>query len=310
MRTDVFLRILLVATAVMTAFVESAHARETGGIGEPDPGRECTASFRTIPSFVWRGSTGGGYSAEAPSMWEEGVVRVDVSEGDCPFALVVDPGDATLRGRDGSVSMILSDAPGGRDLVRSSLDPASSPFRGLGGSGEIHEFGVYLTLPRGQVVHAGDYSANVPVRLYLLDSGLPVQVDETMIDVSASVGARFAVEGSGFVAGVADLDLGDLSSGFHRRIDLAVVGNAPVSMTVDSANGGRLRHDRADIWMPYRLSMDGRPMDLSAGGARAIFDLDPVRTRMIGLEIEGDAPSRAVAGTYADTLTLVFRSEM
>jgi len=307
MKTDRLLRILIVISAIASAYAERVYARDSADI---TPRVECSASLRSVPSFVWRGASGRGYSDDAPAMWEEGILRVDVSEGNCPFALVVDTNATLLAGASGSIQMILSDSPGGVDLGRTALDPISSPFSGTGSLGEAQEFGIYLSLPEGQTVRAGDYATSVPVRLFLMESGMPVQVDEAMIDVSAMVGARLSVDARSFVSGVADVSLGDLSQGFSHSLDFDIEGNTPVSVSVNSANRGSLKHDKADISIPYRAILEGRLLDLSAGGDMAMFDLDPTRARTLSMEIEGDPPQKPVAGVYADTLTLVFRSEM
>lgn len=305
-RGDRTIRIMLVAGAVLMASAEQADAKE---VEDPVVVEECAASIRASPSFLWRGASGRGYEEDAPSMWQDGAIRVEISSGTCVFALVVDASAASLSGPSGSIGAVLSDAPGGLDLARLSSDPSSSPFSGGGRAGDIEEFAVYLTLPPGQSARAGDYAGGVPVRLFVIEEGIPVQTDEALIDMSASIGARLSVSAPGFSAGTADVDLGDISGGFRRSFEFDVAGNAPVSVSVSSMNAGALRHEKADIRIPYRTFLEDGPVDLRAGSSVSRYDLLPSREETLTLDVIGDPVEKSVAGTYRDTLTITFRSE-
>jgi hypothetical protein len=297
---------MLVASAVLMAIAERVDARETVEADRPE---ECAASIRSAPSFVWHGTSGRGYEEGAPAMWQEGIVRVEVSSGTCAFMLVVDAAAAVLDGPSGSIDAVLSDAPGGTDLARLSLEPSSTPFSGSGSAGEVDEFAIFLSLPPGQPGRAGDYAGLVPVRLFVMEDGLPVQIDETTVDMSVTVGARLSVSAPGFAGGSADVDLGDISEGFERMFVFDLAGNSPVSVSLASLNSGSLMHEKADVAVPYSAMLQGRPVDLRTGPSVSRHDLDPSRTQTMTLEISGGRIERPVAGVYRDTLTITFRSE-
>lgn len=303
MRIDVCVRVLLVAAAVLMAASGRADARSAPA---PDT---CEASIRSSPSFLWRGSSGQGYRDSAPAMWQEGMIRVAVAQGDCSFSLLMDPERVTLSGSAGTLAMTVSDRPGGVDLSSLPDDPLLSPFVDSGSAGDVSEFPVYLSLPSGQVVGAGEYSASVPVRLFALQDGMAKLVDEAVMEVMVSVGADLSVSAPGFIGGVADVDLGDVSLGFSKDLDFLVSGNAPVSVSLESLNGG-LKHSQADIFIPYRATLSGVAVDLAYGGHLTHVELAPGREETLTLELTGQPVERPVAGEYSDTLTMVFRSDL
>lgn len=303
-KTDTWMRCLLVVAAVLAAASGRAEAQGTA------PDVPCEASIRSSPSFLWRGSSGQGYRDSSPPMWQEGMIRVAIEGGACSFALVMDPGAGSLSGGVGTLSMILSDRPDGFDLSSVSQDPLSSPLGGSGSSGDVSELPVYLSLPDGQIVGAGEYSAAVPVRLFVLEDGVARLVDEALIDVMASVGADLSVTALGFLGGSADVDLGDISQGFSRGFEFLVEGNAPASVTIESLNGGALVHSEAAVVIPYRAVFAGKSIDLAHGPQSSHIGLAPGRQERLRMELSGDPVEGPVAGNYSDTLTMVFRSDL
>ena len=304
MRIESWMRCLLVVAAVLVAVSGRAEAQGTA------PDVPCDASIRSSPSFLWRGSSGQGYRDSSPSMWQEGMIRVAIEGGACSFALVMEPGAGALSGGAGTLSMILSDRPDGFDLSSISQDPLSSPLGGSGSSGDVSELLVYLSLPDGQVVGAGEYSAAVPVRLFVLEDGVARLVDEALIDVMASVGADLSVTAPGFLGGSADVDLGDVSRGFSRSFEFFVEGNAPASVLIESLNGGALMHSEASVAIPYRAVFAGKLVDLAHGSQSSHVGLVPGRQEKLSMELTGEPVDGAVAGSYSDTLTMVFRSDL
>ena len=308
MKNDRFARIMPVVAAFGMAWAERLRAEDLSAPVAAEV-EECSASIRSAPSFVWRGASGRGYETGAPSMWQDGMVRVEVSSGTCAYSLVVDPSTSTLSGASGTLELVLSRDPGGMDLASTSVDPASSPFTGAGSTGDVDEFPIYLSLPAGQSIEAGEYAGTIPVQLFLVKDGIAVQADEAAIDVYASVGARLAVSAPGFSSGVADIDLGDISEGFSRAMQFEIAGNAPVSVSVSSLNRGALKHERAEVYVPYRASLDGIVMDTSSGMDSTRLDISPSRTETVFLELSADPVYTPVAGVYTDVLTLAFRSD-
>ena len=307
MKSDRIARIILVVAAFGMAWAEKARAEDLSVPMASE--EECSASIRSAPSFVWRGASGRGYETGSPPMWQDDMVRVEVLSGTCTYSLVLDSGASILSGGSGTLELVLSRDPGGMDLATMSVDPASSPFAGAGSAGDVDEFPIYLSLPAGQSIEAGEYAGSIPVLLFLVKDGVSVQADQAVIDVYASVGARLAVSAPGFSSGVADIDLGDISKGFSRALQFEIAGNAPVSVSVSSLNRGALKHERAEVYVPYRASLDSIVMDISSGMDSTRLDISPSRVETVDLKLSADPINKLVAGLYSDVLTLSFRSE-
>lgn len=167
----------------------------------------------------------------------------------------------------------------------------------------------------GQIAPAGGYSDTVVFVLYELEGGQPGAVLDTRpVRVTAEVVpvAHFDVEIDGtrrsLNGRIGTLDFGNLETGERLGFDIEATGNAAYDIELESANGGMLegygeaRGDR----VPYRLSLDGRPLDLG-GAARMPMEAATVSGRTINrhrVEVEIGSLSGASAGKYRDELTL------
>lgn len=279
------------------------HAQPSG---EP----ACSAFLERSASFSWKGASGRGYEKTAPQMWERSLAVVNVEQGVCSLSLVVDGFGAKLSGPGAPLEFVISGSASGADLSSLGPDPLTTPLTGTASeNGEI-EFPLFFSVRPGQVVRAGEYTASVPVRLFALGEGLPQVIDEAVIDIQVLVASDLSVTASGMVGSSADIDLGDIASGFNREFQFTVNSNAPVSVSVSSVNRGSLAHEKADIGIPYSAIFEGNPLNLAAGEDEVWFNLPIGRDETLDLSLASNPMTAPVAGRYEDTLTVVFRSDM
>jgi spore coat protein U-like protein len=102
------------------------------------------------------------------------------------------------------------------------------------------------------------------------------------------------------------LDFGQLTEGSTRGFDIVMLHNAGYSVSINSLNGGKLKHETKKNYVIYQLTIDGSPVRISTqdniikvgsgisslGGTRL-----PVFVRI------GDATT-ATVGTYTDIITI------
>jgi hypothetical protein len=153
-------------------------------------------------------------------------------------------------------------------------------------------------LSAGQFPAAGEYRGTVLVQV---GDGLPQAV---LFAITVRPAIRFLAEQE---ATSRDLSFGEVSAGSVIRTNVFYQSNAAVNITIQSQNRGRLVHTvqgplRA---IPYRLTYDGVPVNLSAGAQinRPFRGLLALREEMV-LEV---APGTdRFAGDYRDVLTLLY----
>jgi len=153
-------------------------------------------------------------------------------------------------------------------------------------------------LSAGQFPAAGEFRGTVLVQV---GGGLPQAV---LFAITVRPAIRFLAEQGAMSR---DLSFGEVSAGSVIRTAVFYQSNAAVNITIQSQNRGRLVHTvqgplRA---IPYRLTYDGVPVNLSAGAQlnRPFRGLFALREEMV-LEI---APGTdRFAGDYRDVLTLLY----
>jgi len=281
------------------------------------PARACDLELRSVNDIAFSGRYDPFAGSENPRAMRFSVNNKD--KQDCLFGVGIDQGRNGARrmaGGDGGLLRYEILGPDNRPVA----DAPATPLNGLlvgsysGNSGTATGLEVYAVLPPGQMVAAGSYTDQLAISVYELVAGQPGRLHDTQtFSVRASVGsamqATLVVGGvRGDLAGrVATLDFGEMESGKTLPFELEIDGNAPYQVTLASENGGVLpgvEVGNRDSRIAYTLSMDGRDVSLSApltltlsapGGRSGNHHTFQVRI--------GDV-SRALAGRYADNLTV------
>lgn len=153
-------------------------------------------------------------------------------------------------------------------------------------------------LSAGQFPAAGEYRGTVLVQV---GAGLPQAV---LFVIAVRPAIRFLAEQGGMTR---DLSFGEVTAGSVIRTAVFYQSNAAANIVIQSQNRGRLVHtvqgpSRA---IPYTLTYDGVPVNLSAGAQinRPFRGLLAMREEMV-LEV---APGTdRFAGDYRDVLTLLY----
>ncbi len=153
-------------------------------------------------------------------------------------------------------------------------------------------------LSAGQFPAAGEYRGTLLVRV---GTALPQAV---LFTIAVRPAIRFLPEHGAMTR---DLSFGEVTAGSVIRTAVFYQSNAAANITIQSQNRGRLVHTvhGASRAIPYRLTYDGTPVNLSGGAQinRPFRGLLALREEMV-LEV---APGTdRFAGSYRDVLTLLY----
>lgn len=176
---------------------------------------------------------------------------------------------------------------------------------GAGSSGSLSPF--ELRLPTEWGLKAGDYDEPLLMSLIGPDGAV---LDRLNLNVHIIIPAAVAlnlVGATGGGAGPAQINLGLLSSTQQVRsppFGARVWSTSPYNIAFRSENHGALAQSDGTDTIPYQLTMDNRPVDLSGGAAHFIFvrhtssqgDSHPMSILVM--------PVRALAGHYSDRVTV------
>lgn len=169
--------------------------------------------------------------------------------------------------------------------------------------------------PPGVLIPAGQYTDLLSLRTFDASGGTPVS-----LGIDASFTARLVVPASvrilldGAITaangrfGRSMIFLGELSDGAEANATLQIRATSGVRLSVASQNNGTLQHvavagDAGAI--PYRLLLDGSPIDLRTGPADLRRQLPGGAGREnLRMQISVAPAGAKPAGTYRDVLTV------
>lgn len=170
-----------------------------------------------------------------------------------------------------------------------------------------------------QLVPPGVYSDLVTLTVYDSSDGTPTTADQAPLPISVTVPpfVSVAVVNTGGVFDPASdnilLDFGALAAGVERSLDLLVLANVGFVVTVDSTNQGTmtLTPTSDGSVVPYTLSVDGVPQDLSSGSAQVISGTGPTSPAgdRYDFTFEIGDPTGATSGIYEDNLTITVTAQ-
>ncbi len=278
----------------------------------PEP---CRLEMRVENSIDWRGLYGRGYEVfDDEESFEVTTVTIRHEGAACDYFLTGTSQEAAgmpqLRGPYGALAFDVLRQPNGPSVISQDFSGTQlSRLQGRFGDGiSAQQITLYVAIPPGQFVGGGAYSGQALLRLFRSDLGAPELEDQAAIDVVASVPSTMKVESAEAGPGnrALDVDLGNLEPGVQRALDFAVRSNAPVEVSVDSANRGILAHTAGARGIPYRLTVAGQAVDLTAPVERSPATQATRSPQSIPFQITVDPQPGAAAGSYSDTLTITF----
>lgn len=290
--------------------VSASHARESDNpFLEEIP---CQMSLHTQGEVNWRGPRSRGYEPETSSVHSETVlIELRNTGGPCEYEIEIVPTDGVARivNRQGGVNYLLRSDQRPSSLQDGGRLILKGRFTRTGG---VAQAGFSVELPAGQYAPAGHYTSDLDVSVYRLEAGLP-QINDTRrirlgADIWPRVSASIGVRADGGVKS-ASVGLGILRTGLEHQLDFSVYANSAYSITIASDNAGHLKHHKADILIPYTLSLDGsslgesRLMGQESISFGAIGRLHDLRIRL------GRIAPGHTAGVYTDRLVVTIRAE-
>lgn len=201
---------------------------------------------------------------------------------------------------------ILEDIPEAtqNNIVANSFSAKSGPtlnqdsYRAVLASVSYPPFGLYcdsvtISLYSGSLSsHSLAQQANVSLCYY----------SQRQIDVSlVQKGGAFNVNASSLA-----LDFGVLTVNATQTFDLVIMNNVGFTISLASANGGYLIQSGGRSKILYSTTVNGQAANLAAGGAQVAsgsLSVPAVPVRFPVTITIGD-PSKALAGTYTDAMTV------
>jgi hypothetical protein len=179
-------------------------------------------------------------------------------------------------------------------------------------SGGVSFSGFSIDIPTDQHVPAGIYESDLDVTLLKVEGGVLIVEDTRRIRIGTQVWPRVVVSiGELASAGRTSrtVDMGNLQSGAERRLDFSVYANSDYTMSFHSENDMRLKHDKADFYIPYNLTLDGKTV-----AQRRMIEGHTIRHGAVGRLHDfrimiGRLNINQPAGHYSDRLMVTVRSD-
>ena len=208
-------------------------------------------------------------------------------------------GDADLvRAQGGELNYVIVDE---RDRSFVIFDPATNdgvPIPVAIPANKSIDVQPRFVVPGGQAGRAGRYASIVEARFR--EDG---HVDDELGDVSLAVEVQPSAQANFVGYGEnATLDLGELIPGKSDSIGLQIRASADVDVQVSSeAHGKLVQTTGASI--PYAITVDGSPVDLSAPNMLEIPLADSVRGQTMPVQVMVGDFENAPVGHYRDVVT-------
>lgn len=161
----------------------------------------------------------------------------------------------------------------------------------------------------GQWIDPGLYRASLHLSL-LDEQGRTLERREVDFQsiVPPLVQAQFGQVSSAAGISLTRLDFGELRQGASRRATLSVQANTGYTITLGSANSGRLVHSsQSREQIGYQLRLDGRPVALN----QSLAGLSAIRSgrQQHEIEVEIGPMQQVLAGEYRDSLLITISGQ-
>lgn len=278
----------------------------------------CSIEIVQGASVDWRGLRGRGYEIFDPTpMYEAFELQVRHKGAACRYHVVLTPqgGDAALTA--GSANKLEFDvirAPGGSSVLSSTYSGTeTSIISGEAPAGNWDTvLQLFLAIPPRQMVRAGRYQGGAIARLFVdAKSGLSSPVSETTAFFSAYVPGQIRTQlNDQAPSGALNLDFGDLGQLPSLSLELNLVTNANVAISLSSANSGKLIHESGKVGVPYSVRAGNVEVAMVGQTILPMSTSSPTRETLVPLVLTvGSVSGSLVAGLYQDTLTVTIAAQ-
>ena len=288
---------------------QKAYTEQWESFEELEDTEPCRLSLHAPSEIEWRGPRSRGYEPESGRIHSERIgFDVRNSGGSCVFEVEIEPADSSARmiGRQGALNYILKAENSEQAVDQLTL---SNRFHSPGGMASLS---FMVEIPAAQYVPAGIYHSSLDITVRTLNAGVLAVEDTRRIHIGTDVWPRVRVSvGERADGGISthQVNLGRLKSGLERRLDFSVYANAGYRISMESENEMQLKHEKASVYIPYSLILDGESLTqsrlvdsntISQGSIGRLHDF-----RIILGKIEPHQP----AGHYSDRLIVTVTSE-
>jgi hypothetical protein len=258
------------------------------------------ACLLDLPIQIQLGTYDPGTSATNPIGWS---LRLATSEG-CSARIQMDGLDAegilSLQGSDGqSLRLVMAqDASATKHLPAAPQDFGSVQLN----PGQQLNTQLWAIRAAGQWLSPGTYRGTLRITLLDVSGLVMLRRDITFVsEVAATVQSSWGLLSSASGITAARLDFGELVQGAVRSASLMVRANTSYGMTVESAQHGRLIHQKLpDAAISYAIILNDRPFDPAHGIAQRFVTTPGVVRHAFSFRI--GAVERVLAGDYVDSL--------
>ncbi|MEQ8248668.1 MAG: spore coat protein U domain-containing protein [Alphaproteobacteria bacterium] len=284
---------------------------------------DCRLQFGSVPQFQWQGE-GSGYNPFDPTTYnQEGQIDIRNRSGSCQYFVTFSEGNSNDFNRymeksgerlnyniynDVSQSNVLKDLP-----TATVNEVISGSFSGA----DTQRIAYAVSIPPGQTLPSGTYNDRVRIRLYEGTFASNSLIATTSLRLRASLPKVAEVSvvptGAPFDDGATayTIDFGVLQEGERERFDLLARTNAGYLILMSSENRGVLeRVGGASGVVPYRLSVDGRLIDLSKNNVTVATKngVTGVGGDRFQIEVDIGTLADAVPGSYRDDITVTVKT--
>ncbi len=226
-------------------------------------------------------------------------------EGDASFNLRSDPFGLTKAGETERLNYVLVDEDGGVDVTpRTGRSAHRLNARSINiAAGERKLMRYSFAAAANALLSSGLYSQNAFISVETAD-GAPLAERPVTLAVSVTPTAVMGLKGEFQRSnGGARIDLGELTSGSRSlNTSLYVMSTGGYSVSVQSANHGRLRLGLSDWYLDYSLGVGDRTMDLAQGGSIQVVS-NRSRYDDYALSVKLGNTQTLRAGQYSDVIT-------
>lgn len=294
------------------------------GVTLPSLAEACSIAVDTVGPTTWSGGDGRGYDVFDGTVYFQPLsLNVKSLEGSCSFYVTVSAsvtGGGALGLLSGGAGQLVfevyRDTTGTQALRPAPLATQSEVLTGSIGKDGQQGFQVAYSIPALQIVPPGTYSGQITIAAYEGVFGSGVLRAQKQVPISVAIPSIAEVS---FTEGTfnaknkyVSVDFGTLYQGEIKGITLHARGNGGYRITADSQNGGsmRQRDPLEPSAVPYILSLDGRPADLSRPDVEAVSfqGITSAQGNAHRFDFTIGSLAGTAAGDYEDTVTVTITS--
>ncbi len=172
----------------------------------------------------------------------------------------------------------------------------------------------YIEILDGQYVPSGSYSDTIKIDIYdeagilaLLEAPIDSKTMTITVEVSDTLGLCIVDVGGAYDPDSTTpyaMDFGTLEEGKSISAQAVALANTRYTISVSSTNGGKMKHESVDEYVPYTLFFNGDPITIGTTATQLIVNAPPssISGTAHDLTVTIGTLSWLPSGDYADNL--------